>query len=112
MTQENEVTRYDWLTLFREGPQGFMRSCFEKMNDETCRITAAGVKRNFPLWTSWQRTVWWNFQQKNIEIYPRRKENQREEKQKSFSNFGVIMIVQNSVHTSQRIANCSLYFIF
>jgi hypothetical protein len=45
MTEGNEVTRYDWLTLFREGLRDLCDTALKKMNDKTCRITAAGVKK-------------------------------------------------------------------
>jgi hypothetical protein len=34
--------RYDWLTVVRGGPRGFLLSCLK--NDRTCGITAAGIK--------------------------------------------------------------------
>jgi len=76
---------------------------------ETSGIKAAGIiiiKKTFSLWMSWQCTAWWNFRQKNIEIYPTKKEIQREVKQKSFFNFIfiiiiiIIMVVQNSMQDS------------
>jgi hypothetical protein len=61
-----------------------MKYCFGK-NWTTKLVESQQLEENpFPIVDIMQRTVWWNFQQKNIQIYPRRKESQGEEELKLF----------------------------
>jgi hypothetical protein len=62
------------------------------MNDETCRITAAGIKKLLPCGRH-SNAQCGETPTKEHRNLPDKKKNQRKEKQKNFFNFGIIIVV-------------------